>query len=119
MAGMSFVLAAALGEFLERDEDGGGVGLIAAEEIEAGDLHGVEHAGRFARDLRDLVHDSLRAVERRGVGELRESDAVAAILRRQKAAGDDFEAERGESEQAGIDEQHDGRERVSRPTVLP
>ncbi len=69
-------------------------GLIAAEEVEAGKFHGVEDAGRFARDLRDLVHHGLRAIERRRVGQLRESDGVAAILRREETARHDFETER-------------------------
>ena len=59
-----------LREFLERQKDRGGVGLVAAEEIEAGEFNGVEHAGRFARDLRNLVDDGLGAIERRGVGQL-------------------------------------------------
>ena len=83
----------ALGEFLEREEDRAGVRLIAAEEVEAGEFHGVENAGRFARDLRNLVDDGLRAIERRSVGKLRERDGVAAILRRQEAARHDFETE--------------------------
>ena len=57
-----------------------------------------------------LVDDGLRAIERRGVGKLREGDGVAAILRREKAAGHDFETERGQPEQAGVDEQHDAGE---------
>ena len=97
-------------EILERQEDRGGVRLVAAEEIEAGDFHRVEHAGRFARDLCDLVDDGLRAIERGGVGELRKGDGVAAILRREKTAGHDFESERGQPEQPGIDQEHDDRE---------
>ena len=50
-------------------------GLVAAEEVEAGEFHGVEDAGRFARDLRHLVDDGLGAIERCGVGQLRERDA--------------------------------------------
>ena len=73
-----------------------GVGLVAAEKIEAGDFHGVENAGRFARDLRHLVDHGLGAIERRGVGQLRESDGVAAILRRKKTARHDFETETGQ-----------------------
>ena len=56
-----------LREFLERQEDGGRVGLVAAEKVEACEFHGVENAGRFVRDLRNLVHDGLRPIERGGV----------------------------------------------------
>ncbi len=94
-------------------------GLVAAEEVEAGDFHRVEHAGRFARDLRDLVDDGLGAIERRRVGQLREGDGVTAILRRQKTARHDFETESGQAEQTGVNEQHDRRESGEPATVLP
>ncbi len=55
-------------EILERQEDRGGVGLVAAEEVESGDFHCVENAGRLARDLGDLIDDGLRAIERSGIG---------------------------------------------------
>ena len=98
MAGMPSLGRGALCEILEGQEDGGGVRLVAAEEVEAGEFHGVEHAGRFVRDLRDLVDDGLGAIERGGVGQLRERDRVAAILRGQKAARHDFETERGQAQ---------------------
>ena len=85
-----------LREFLEWQEDRSGVGLIAAEKVEAGDLNGVEHAGRFAPDLRDLIDDGLGAIERRRVGQLCVNDGVAAILRREKTARHNFETETGQ-----------------------
>ena len=72
--------------------------MIPAEKIETGEFHGVENAGRFMRDLCNLVHDGLRPIERGGVGQLRESDGVAAILRGKKTARHNFETETGQEE---------------------
>src|SRR5207248_10592968 len=63
----SLFACGSLGEFLERKKHCGSVGLIAAEQIESRELNRVEHAGCFKRDLRDLVHDCLSAIERRRV----------------------------------------------------
>ena len=82
-----------LGKFLERQEHGSRVRLIAAKEIEASEFDRVQNARRFASDLRDLVDDRLGAIERRRVGQLCENDGVAAILCWQKTAGHNFEAE--------------------------
>ena len=44
------------------------------------------------------------------VGQLREHDGVAAILRRQKTARHNFETESGQREQTGVDKQNDDGE---------
>src|SRR6202023_3044542 len=86
-----------LGEFLERQKDCGRVRLIAAEEIKSCELDRVEYAGSLVRNLRNLVDDSLRTIERRRVRELGINDGVSAILRRKKTAGHDFETETGQT----------------------
>ena len=68
------------------------------------EFNSVEHTGRFAPDLRNLVDHGLRAIERRRVGQLCINDGVAAILRRKKTARYDLETESGQAEQTGVDE---------------
>ena len=80
-----------LREFLEGEEDRGGIGLITAEKIKAGEFNRVEHTGSLAPDLCNLIDDGLRAIERCGVGQLGVSDSVTAILCWQKTARHNFE----------------------------
>ena len=105
--GHSLLGRGSLREFFEGQENRGGIGLIAAKKIEAGEFDGVKHTGRFTADLGNLVDDGLGAIERRGVGQLGVSDSIAAILCRQKTARDDFEPQAGEGKQADVDEQND------------
>src|SRR5205823_7194604 len=83
---------------------------VAAEEVEASEFHSVENAGCFVRDLRNFIHDGLGSIERGGVGQLRESNGIAAILCRQKTVRHHFESETGQHEQTDVNEQHDGSE---------
>ena len=59
----SLFAGVSLRKFLERQEHGRGVWLIAPEEIESSEFDRVEDARRFVRDLRNLVDDRLRAIE--------------------------------------------------------
>src|SRR6185437_16019874 len=80
-----------LGKFFEWKKHRGRVRLIAAEEIESREFDGVENAGSFVRNFRNLVDYRLGPLERSSIRQLRIHDSVTAILRRQKAARHNFE----------------------------
>jgi hypothetical protein len=68
---------------LERNEHGGGVGLVAApEQVEAVDHHHVLHARVALRDLAELTGHLARALERGTVGQLHVAEDVALVFRR-------------------------------------
>src|SRR6266568_2196402 len=56
-----------LRKFFEWKKHRSRVRLIAAEEIESREFDGVENAGRFVRDLRNLVDNCLGPIERSSV----------------------------------------------------
>src|SRR6266481_2185847 len=63
----TLVMRFSLGKFLEWKKHCGRVRLIAAEEIESREFDGVENAGGFVRDFRDLVDNRLRPLERSSI----------------------------------------------------
>ena len=103
-----FVLAVALVERLEREEDDAGVGRVdEAVDREPGELHRVLDARLLAADVGHLAHDAFGAVERRRVGQLGEGDQVLLVLRRHEAVRHLVEAEHGEREQPGVHRERD------------
>src|SRR5882757_6666568 len=56
-----------LGKFFEWKKHGSRVGLIAAEEIESREFDGVENAGGFVCDFRNLVDNRLGPLERSSI----------------------------------------------------
>jgi len=54
-------------KFFEWKKHRSRVGLIAAEEIEPREFDGVENAGGFVRDFRNLVDNRLGTIERSSI----------------------------------------------------
>ncbi len=66
----------------QRNEHRAGIGKIRADQqIEAGKLHRAVHAGNGAGDFTGAADDLLAALQARAIGQLREDDEIAGILR--------------------------------------
>ena len=95
-------------ERLEREEDDAGVrGVDEPVDREPGELHRVLDARLLEADLRHLPDDALGAIERRGVGQLRERDEVLLVLRRHEAVRHLVEAEHRQRDQPGVHDERD------------
>ena len=98
----------ALVEGLERGEDNTGIGAIGETvDGETGKGDGVLDTGVFHGDVGHFANDIVGAIESGAVGELRESDEIAFILRGNEARRNASEATDGESDETGVDEQSD------------
>ena len=74
-------------------------------------------AGMLERDGRHLPDHGFGAVERRGIGQLRERHQVLLVLRRHEAGRNVREPEHGQPDQADVD--HNGHARHAQHTADP
>ena len=92
----------------QRNEHRAGIGKIPADQqVVAGKLHRAVHAGNRARDFAGAADDLVTALQARAVGQLREDDQIAGILRRDKTRWHKLEAAPGQQQQAGINRKRD------------
>ena len=83
-------------------------GLFAKPLIDRpGNWIGVLDARRLQRDLAHASDDGFGAIERRGVGQLREGDEVLLVLRRHEAGRHFREADDAEHDETRVDRERD------------
>src|SRR6266446_7572824 len=91
---------------IQRNEHRASVGKIGADQqIVARKFHCAVHAWNGASDFTGAANDFLAALQARAIGQLREDDQVAGILRRDKTGGHGFETAPGQQKQTRINQQ--------------
>ena len=72
--------ALALFEILQTEEKHRSIRRVGeAVDRKPGEGHHIDHAGRLARDARDLVHDAIGALQRGTIGQLDETDEILLV----------------------------------------
>lgn len=104
-------LAAAFFERSERQEHHGRIRRAReAVDRQARELHRVDHAGFFERNLADLLGDALGALDRGRRRQLHDAHQIALVLRRNEAGRRRLERTAREQHQARVDDQADHAE---------
>ena len=92
----------------EPEEDDASIGRDAeAADAQSRKRHCVLHSGLLEADFGHVANDGFSAVERRGIGQLREGNEILFVLSGNEAGWNFVEAPGRESDQAAIDDQRD------------